>query len=101
MYAHRRDGDGSKKRRSAESSRAAAASPRPKFEADALKLYIKTLLQTTLATATWPDGKEYPRVKGWCKEISSRVKERMISARNGLHSASALILVSELQPEGL
>lgn len=63
-----------------ENGRLAAASPRPKFDADALKLYIKAVLQTTLATATWPDGKDYPRVKAWCKEISSRVKERMISA---------------------
>ena len=63
----------------ANSNRSLAPSPRPHFEAQDLKPYVKTLLSTTLATATWPDAKDYSRVKGWCREISLRVKERMLS----------------------
>ncbi|KAH7100551.1 hypothetical protein BKA62DRAFT_771323 [Auriculariales sp. MPI-PUGE-AT-0066] len=51
---------------------------RPHFEPAELKTYVKTLLSTTLSSAVWPDAKEYSRVKGWCREISARVKDRMI-----------------------
>jgi hypothetical protein len=54
------------------------SSPRPSFDSDLLKTYIKKLLSSTLQTATWPDAKERHRVKGWMKEIGERVKERMV-----------------------
>ncbi|KIM45975.1 hypothetical protein M413DRAFT_441035 [Hebeloma cylindrosporum] len=58
--------------------RSAASSPRPKFDADLLKAYIKKLTSSTLQNCTWPEQKEKERVKGWIKEISERVKERML-----------------------
>jgi hypothetical protein len=65
--------------------RSAASSPRPKFDADLLKAYMKKLTSSTLQNHTWPEAKERERVKGWIKEISERVKERML----------------EIQPRGL
>ncbi|KDQ14674.1 hypothetical protein BOTBODRAFT_55200 [Botryobasidium botryosum FD-172 SS1] len=58
-------------------SRSNQASPRPKFDCDALKPYIKVLLSKTLTGYTW-DPKERDRTKSMCKEIGERVKERMI-----------------------
>jgi len=46
---------------------------------------MKKLTSSTLQNSTWPDPKERERVKGWIKEISERVKERML----------------EIQPRGL
>lgn len=85
---------------SPDNARAAATSPRPKFETDALKLYIKTLLQTTLANATWPDAKEYSRVKGWCKEISARVKERMLKLQPQGFKYVVITQINENQNQG-
>jgi hypothetical protein len=65
--------------------RSSAASPRPKFDSDLLKVYIKKLLSSTLQSSTWPEAKERDRVKSWIKEIGERVKERML----------------EIQPRGL
>ncbi|KJA30125.1 hypothetical protein HYPSUDRAFT_126350 [Hypholoma sublateritium FD-334 SS-4] len=58
--------------------RSGAPSPRPKFDADLLRAYMKKLLSSTLQTATWPEPKERERVKAWMKEIGERVKERML-----------------------
>lgn len=65
--------------------RSSASSPRPKFDSDLLKAYMKKLLSSTLQTSTWPEPKERERVKAWMKEIGERVKERML----------------EIQPRGL
>ncbi|KAI0728734.1 hypothetical protein C8Q72DRAFT_358138 [Fomitopsis betulina] len=64
--------------RSPSNPRAGAASPRPTFDAELLKAYMKKLLQTTLQNATWPEQKDHERVKAWNKEIGERVKERAI-----------------------
>ncbi|KAF5387804.1 hypothetical protein D9615_000238 [Tricholomella constricta] len=58
--------------------RSDAASPRPNFDADLLKAYMKKLLSSTLQNNTWPEHKDRDRVKGWMKEIGERVKERMV-----------------------
>ena len=58
--------------------RSDAASPRPKFDANLLKAYMKKLLSSTLHTNSWPEPKDRDRVKAWIKEIGERVKERMI-----------------------
>ena len=64
--------------RSPNTPRSDAPSPRPVFDSDLLKAYIKKLLAVTFQTATWPDTKDRDRVKGWIKEIGERVKERML-----------------------
>ncbi|KAF8076217.1 hypothetical protein FPV67DRAFT_1444930 [Lyophyllum atratum] len=58
--------------------RSNAASPRPKFDADLLKAYMKKLLSSTLQNNSWPEKKEVEQVKAWIKEIGERVKERMV-----------------------
>ncbi|KAL1723532.1 hypothetical protein EV715DRAFT_246119 [Schizophyllum commune] len=62
------------------SSRQSNASPipRPQFDADLLRAYMKKLLATTLLNASWPEAKDRDRVKAWMKEIGERVKERMV-----------------------
>ncbi|KAF7433235.1 hypothetical protein PC9H_005185 [Pleurotus ostreatus] len=65
--------------RSPASPRLNTSSPRPKFDSDSLKAYIKKLLPSILQTATWPEAKERDKVKEWIKEIGERVKERMVS----------------------
>lgn len=65
--------------------RSEAQSPRPKFDSELLKAYIKKLLSSTLQTSSWPEAKERDRVKAWIKEIGERVKDRMV----------------EIQPKGL
>ncbi|KAH0587333.1 hypothetical protein H2248_006133 [Termitomyces sp. 'cryptogamus'] len=59
-------------------SRSDAASPRPKFDSDLLKAYMKKLLSSTLQNSSWPEQKDNDRVQTWIKEIGRRVKERMI-----------------------
>ena len=66
--------------RSPSNPRSAAPSPRPSFDSDLLRAYMKKLLQSTLQTATWPPARERDKVKGWIKEIGERVKERMLGA---------------------
>ncbi|KIK65433.1 hypothetical protein GYMLUDRAFT_38892 [Collybiopsis luxurians FD-317 M1] len=60
------------------SPRSEVPSPRPKFDSDLLKAYIKKLLSTTLSSSTWPEPKDRDRVKSWMKEIGDRVKDRML-----------------------
>lgn len=62
-----------------------ASSPRPKFDSDLLKAYMKKLLSSTLQNSTWPEPKERDKLKQWMKELGERVKERML----------------EIQPRGL
>jgi tctex1 domain-containing protein 2 len=65
--------------------RSGLSSPRPQFDSDLLKAYIKKLLSTTLQSSQWPETKDRDKVKAWMKEIGERVKERML----------------EIQPRGL
>lgn len=65
--------------------RSNAASPRPKFDSELLKAYMKKLLSSTLQNNSWPEQKDRERVKEWIHEIGVRVKERMV----------------EIQPRGL
>ncbi|KAI0921543.1 hypothetical protein AcW2_006481 [Taiwanofungus camphoratus] len=71
--------------RSPPTPRSNASSPRPTFDSDLLRAYMKKLLQTTLQNSTWPEPRERDRIKAWMKEVGERVKERMI----------------EIQPRGL
>jgi hypothetical protein len=64
--------------RSPTTPRSEASSPRPAFETDALKAYMKTILPHTLSSSSWPEAKDRDKVKGWMKEIGDRVKERML-----------------------
>jgi hypothetical protein len=60
-------------------SRSSAPSPiRPKFDSNLLRAYMKKLLSSTLASASWPELKDKDKVKQWCKEIGERVKERAV-----------------------
>ncbi|KAG7097138.1 hypothetical protein E1B28_004516 [Marasmius oreades] len=63
---------------SSPTSRSEASSPRPKFDSDLLKTYIKRLLPLTLQSARWPEAKDRDQVKSWMKEIGERVKGRMM-----------------------
>nr|XP_031861054.1 uncharacterized protein CI109_003414 [Kwoniella shandongensis]KAA5528126.1 hypothetical protein CI109_003414 [Kwoniella shandongensis] len=60
-------------------SRSGASSPSPKqkFPGDALRPHIKALLNKTLANAVW-DPSDRPRMAAYSKEISERVKQRMV-----------------------
>lgn len=55
-----------------------APSPRPKFDTETLKAYIKKLLSSTLQNEVFPIPRDRDRTKAWCKEIGERVKERML-----------------------
>ena len=70
--------------------RSTTPSPKPSFDAETLRTYMKVLLQKTLQSATWPAPRERDRVKAWMKEIGERVKERMLGAHTlfGLGSRS-------------
>jgi len=50
---------------------------RSKFDSELLKTYVKKLIATTLQGNVW-DPKNKEEQKAWCKEISERVKERML-----------------------
>ncbi|KAK0468045.1 uncharacterized protein EV420DRAFT_1616767 [Desarmillaria tabescens] len=54
--------------RSPPTPRSEVSSPRPKFDAELLKAYMKKLMSTTLHSAVWPEPRERDR----------RVKERMV-----------------------
>ncbi|KZO93252.1 hypothetical protein CALVIDRAFT_503249 [Calocera viscosa TUFC12733] len=58
-------------------ARSAQASPRVKFDVDQIKPYMKKLLASTLQGAQW-EAREKQRIRGWCNEISERVKDRML-----------------------
>lgn len=58
--------------------RSNVTSPRPKFDSELLKAYMKKLLSSTFQNTSWPEAKDRDRVKGWIKDIGERVKERMI-----------------------
>ncbi|PFH52517.1 hypothetical protein AMATHDRAFT_56477 [Amanita thiersii Skay4041] len=64
--------------RSPQSPRSDTSPSKPKFDNDALKAYIKKLLSSTLQSHSWPDPKDRDQLRSWIKEISERVKERMI-----------------------
>jgi hypothetical protein len=90
--------------RSPASPRSGATSPRPKFDSDQLKPYIKKLLSSTLQDVTWADFKEKERKGALMKEIGDRVKERMLGTHvslppNGRDSPPELH--TEIGPRGL
>lgn len=66
--------------RSPVSPRSGATSPRPKFDSDQLKPYIKKLLSSTLQNVAWAEFKERERGRALVKEIGDRIKERMLGA---------------------
>ncbi|KAI0316993.1 hypothetical protein OF83DRAFT_1164106 [Amylostereum chailletii] len=67
--------------RSPPTPRSDAPSPRPRFNSDQLKPYVKKLLASTLQNVAWSEAKDRERGRAWMKEIGERVKERMIGAR--------------------
>lgn len=71
--------------RSPPTPRSEVSSPRPSFDSELLKAYMKKLLSTTLSSSLWPEPKDRDRVRRWMKEIGDRVKDRML----------------EIQPKGL
>ncbi|KAG8979078.1 hypothetical protein FRC05_009288 [Tulasnella sp. 425] len=58
-------------------STSAPTPTRPKFDVDLLKSYMKKLISTTLEKERW-DSKDKDKQRAWCKEISERVKGRML-----------------------
>ena len=64
--------------RSPTTPRSEVSSPRPKFDSDLLKAYMKQLLPSTLQSNVWPSTKDRAQVKRWIQEIGERVKERML-----------------------
>ncbi|KAF8639833.1 hypothetical protein AX17_001088 [Amanita inopinata Kibby_2008] len=64
--------------RSPQSPRSDASPFKLKFDNDALKAYIKKLLSSALQSQVWPELKDRDKSRLWIKEISERVKERMI-----------------------
>ncbi|VDC06912.1 unnamed protein product [Peniophora sp. CBMAI 1063] len=56
----------------------AAPSPRPKFDGEQLKPYIRQLLVSTLQNVTWVEAKDRTNGSRLIKEIGGRVKERML-----------------------
>jgi hypothetical protein len=59
--------------------------PRPAFDSEVLRAYMKKLLPATLSHAVW-SSIERDQVKAWMKEIGDRVKERMVLIQpNGLY----------------
>jgi hypothetical protein len=71
--------------RSPQSPRSDFSLSKPKFDNDSLKAYIKKLLSSTLQSQSWGDLKDRDKLRAFIKEISERIKERMI----------------EIQPRGL
>ncbi|WOO80931.1 putative protein [Vanrija pseudolonga] len=57
--------------------RSATASPRPKFPADQLRPFIRTLLSKTLVKVSW-DSQDRSRMAFYSKELCERIKQRMI-----------------------
>lgn len=64
--------------RSPTTPRSEVSSPRPTFDSDLLKGYMKVVLSATLKSSVWPPSKDRDQVKLWIKEIGERVKERML-----------------------
>jgi hypothetical protein len=64
--------------RSPTTPRSEVSSPRPKFDSEMLKAYMKELLPATLRSSVWPSSKDRGQVKLWIKEIGERVKGRML-----------------------
>ncbi|KIL68144.1 hypothetical protein M378DRAFT_121307 [Amanita muscaria Koide BX008] len=65
--------------RSPQSPRSDTISPlKSKFDNDALKAYIKKLLSSTLQSHTWAELKDRDKLRASIKEITERVKERML-----------------------
>ncbi|PPQ65226.1 hypothetical protein CVT26_000203 [Gymnopilus dilepis] len=80
--------------------RSSASSPRPKFDADLLKAYMKKLLSSTLQNASWPESKDRDKVRGWMKEIGERVKERMLEIQPRGFKYVVLTQINENRGQG-
>ncbi|KDR83552.1 hypothetical protein GALMADRAFT_219373 [Galerina marginata CBS 339.88] len=80
--------------------RSLASSPRPKFDSDLLKAYMKKLLSSTLQSSSWPDSKDRERVKAWMKEVGERVKERMLEIQPRGFKYVVLTQISENRGQG-
>ncbi|KAK1925199.1 hypothetical protein DB88DRAFT_510235 [Papiliotrema laurentii] len=55
----------------------ASSPPRQRFPDDQLRPYMKTVLAKTLTGAVW-DASDRAKMSGYSKDISDRVKQRMI-----------------------
>ncbi|EKM80206.1 hypothetical protein AGABI1DRAFT_113412 [Agaricus bisporus var. burnettii JB137-S8] len=79
--------------------RSAAASPRPKFDSESLRTYMKKLLLSTFQGTVWPDPKDQnDRIRTWNKEINERVKERMVELQS--HGYKYVVLTQVTQNLG-
>ena len=88
--------------RSPVSPRSGATSPRPKFDSDQLKPYIKKLLSSTLQNVAWAEFKEREKGRALVKEIGERIKERMLGARPAAVSRDlSAENYTEIEPRGL
>ncbi|KAF8268314.1 hypothetical protein EI94DRAFT_1728275 [Lactarius quietus] len=86
--------------RSPVSPRSGATSPRPKFDSDQLKPYIKKLLSSTLQNVAWAEFKERERGRALVKEIGDRVKERMLEIEPRGFKYIVLTQVNEKSGQG-
>ncbi|KAL0949630.1 hypothetical protein HGRIS_009675 [Hohenbuehelia grisea] len=80
--------------------RSGASSPRPKFDSDPIKLYIKKLLPTILAAASWPEPKDRDKVKAWMSEIGDRVKDKMLQTQAHGYKYIVLTQINENLGQG-
>ncbi|EJD01046.1 uncharacterized protein FOMMEDRAFT_110552 [Fomitiporia mediterranea MF3/22] len=78
-----------------------APSPRPQFDSDTLKTYIKKLLSTTLQNESYPAPRDRDKIKAWCKEIGERVKEQMLEIQPRGFKYIVLTRIDENSGQGL
>ncbi|KAH7903312.1 hypothetical protein BJ138DRAFT_167949 [Hygrophoropsis aurantiaca] len=68
------------------------------FDPDLLRAYVKKLLSTTLQHASWTSDRD--QVKAWMKEISQRVKERMLEIQPNNFKYVVLVQINENRGQG-
>ncbi|KAG2369976.1 hypothetical protein BDR07DRAFT_1265941 [Suillus spraguei] len=73
--------------------------PRPAFDTEVLRAYVKKLLPATLSHAVWPHI-ERDQVKTWMKEIGERVKERMVEVQPHGFKYMVLVQITENLGQG-
>ncbi|KAF8631190.1 hypothetical protein AX15_002522 [Amanita polypyramis BW_CC] len=86
--------------RSPQSPRSDSSPFKSKFDNDALKAYTKKLLISTLQSQTWPELKDRDKLKGLIREISERVKERMIEIQPRGYKYVVLTQINENLGQG-
>ncbi|EGO01848.1 hypothetical protein SERLA73DRAFT_103911 [Serpula lacrymans var. lacrymans S7.3] len=79
-------------------SEAASPRPRPAFDCELLRAYMKKLLSTTLQHAAWSGERD--QIKAWMKEIGERVKERMVEIQPNNFKYIVLVQISENLGQG-